>query len=54
MARVFRYALHALLLIVFIGFASVSGSAGLLLFVLCPLAYLTLPVRHAQVFVVLY
>jgi signal transduction histidine kinase len=46
--------LHAALLAGFAGLAWLSGSAGLLLFALCPLAYLTLPVRRADVFVVLY
>jgi signal transduction histidine kinase len=46
--------LHAGLLAGFVGLAWLTDSAGLLLFGLCPLAYLTLPVRRADLFVVLY
>lgn len=49
-----RLWLHLGLATMFAGLAWFTGSAGLLLFALCPLAYLMLRLRPAHVFVVVY
>jgi signal transduction histidine kinase len=48
------YPLHAGLFVMFVALAFLTGSAGLLLFALCPLAHMTLPVRPGNVVVIGY
>jgi signal transduction histidine kinase len=48
------YPLHAGLFVMFVALALLTNCAGLLLFALCPLAYMTLPVRAGHAFAVLY